>query len=170
MICTSRKDKANCIFPSNCSPPRFVMDTTICTSSARQATAICWIKICYRAVKAGLFQGRSGQLLSRQPCCLWNVINAVTVGDDKKLQLFVVRFVKNQYLCRDVSFIVLKWQSIYNTAVTSSYNVRVRKLSYWLSLVFICRENPRRWGLSLFADRKKVPDRLRFSRHMKTRL
>ena len=128
------------------------------------------IKICYRVVKATPFQGRYGQLLSRQPCCLWNVINAVTVGDDKKLQLFVVRFVKNQYLCRDVSFIVLKWQSICNIAVTSSYKVRVRGLSYWLNLVFICRENPRRWGLSLFAERKKVPDRLGFSRHMKTRL
>ena len=89
------------------------------------------------------------------------------VGDDNKLQLasFVL---KNQNLCRDVYFIVLKWQSIYNTAVTSSYNVRIRELSYWLSLVFIFRENPRRWGLSL-ADRK-VPDRLGFSRHMKTRL
>ena len=71
---------------------------------------------------------------------------------------------------RDVSFVVLKWQSIYNTAVTQSYNVSIRKRSYWLSLVFICRENPRRWGLSLFADCKKVPDRLGFSRHMKTRL
>ena len=170
VICTSREEKANSTFPSNCLPPRFVMDMTICTPSAREDTAICWIKIYDRAVKAGPSQGRSGQLLTRQQCCLWNVINAVTVGDDKKLQLFVVRFVKNQYLCRDVSFIVLKWQSIYNTAVTSSYKVRVRKLSYWLSLVFICRENPRRWGLSLFADRKKVPDRLGFSRHMKTRL
>ena len=167
VICTSREDKANSTFPSNCLPPRFVMDTTICTPSAREYTALCCIKIYDRAVKAGPSQGRSGKLLTRQPCCLWNVINAVPVGDDNKLQL-ASSVLKNQNLCRDVSFIVLKWQSIYNTAVTSSYNVRIRELSYWLSLVFIFRVNPRRWGLSL-ADRK-VPDRLGFSLHMKTRL
>ena len=161
VICTSRGDRANCTFPSNCSPPRFVTETTICTSSAREDKAICWIKIYNRVVKAGPSQGRSGQLLTRQQCCLWNVINAVTIGDDKKLQL-ASSVLKNQNLCRDVSFIVLKWQSIYNTAVTQSYNVRIRKLSYWLSLVFICRENPRPWGPSLFAYRKKVPDRLDF--------
>ena len=167
VICTSREEKANSTFPSNCLPPRFVMDMTICTPSALEDTAICWIKIYDQAIKAGPSQGRSGQLLTRQPCCVWNVINAVPVGDDNKLQL-ASSVLKNQNLCRDVSFIVLKWQSIYNIAVTSSYNVRIRELSYWLSLVFIFRENPRRLGLSL-TDRK-VPDRLGFSRHMKTRL
>ena len=83
----------------------------------------------------------------------------MTVGDDKKLQLASSVLI-NQNVCRDVHFIV-----------------RLRHLKGHDPQTFLLVKpgfqmsgKSQTMGLSLFADRKKVPDRLRFSRHMKTRL
>ena len=61
---------------------------------------------------ANLSQGRSGQLLSRQSYGLWNERPWW-----QKLER-ASSLLKNQTLCLDVSFIVLKWQPFYNTEVT----------------------------------------------------